>query len=62
MPSLWTGLVLVTPDVGNVQEAGGWLAGQELITPDLTYVTQGLFSRQQEVAMGSDGHEEVLRG
>lgn len=37
-------------------------AGQELIIPDLTYVTQGLFSCQQEVVMGSDGHEEVLRG
>lgn len=22
MPSLWIGFVLVTPDVGNVQEAG----------------------------------------
>lgn len=40
-----------------VQEGGGWLAGQELTTPDLTYLIQGLPSCQQEVGMGSDGHE-----
>lgn len=51
----------VTPDVGNVQEEGGWLAGQELITPDLTNLTQGFPSGQQEVVTGSDGHKEVLR-
>lgn len=40
-----------------VQEGGGWLAPQELISPDITYLIQGLPSRQQEVGMGSDGHE-----
>lgn len=42
-----------------VQEVEGWLAGQELITPDLTYLIQGLPSCQQEVGMGSDGFEEL---
>lgn len=39
----------------------GWLAGQELITPDLTNLTQSFPSHQQEVVARSDGHEEVLR-
>lgn len=61
LPWVLIELVLVTPDVGHVQEEGGWLAGQELITPDLTNLTQGFPSHQQEVVAGSYGHEEILR-
>lgn len=51
MPSLCIGLVLMIRRWEMSKRKGGRLAGQELMTPDVTCVTQGLLSSQWKVVM-----------